>query len=195
MATQEKKQGNSADHAKLKHYHPDPGDPPWMIEAAEFHGHIGPWVVVGAMIGHDALVQLGSPGQWDIEVICWMPLAKQRAPFSCILDGLQSASGATMGKQNIRMAFDPAIVEGEQPVVFVFERDNNRAATRGYRYDVADALAAILTRSKPETIESISREIAGHSAKTLFRIRTLSTCDLERLKPNAARSSGHAETQ
>lgn len=191
-AMQKPEQNTSADHTRLHHYHPGSSDAPWLAKAAEFHGHIGPWVVVGAMIGNDALDRLGSRGQWDIEVICWMPPARQRPPFSCILDGLQSSSGATMGKQNIRMDFDPAVVTSEQPVVFVFERDEKGTAVRGYRYDVADALAAILARSQPDIIEAVSRDIAGHPAGELFVIHPLSRAELDRLKPNNAASSGRA---
>ena len=63
--------------------------------------------MLGAIIGRDALKRLDTDGYWDIEVTVWLPPEHQRQPWSCILDGLQISSGATLGKQNIRMAWPP----------------------------------------------------------------------------------------
>ncbi|OYD15623.1 hypothetical protein CH330_05160 [candidate division WOR-3 bacterium JGI_Cruoil_03_51_56] len=65
--------------------------------AARFHGHIGPWIVLGLRTGRYAQRVLGgSPFELDARVHC-----PAKLPYSCFLDGVQLASGCTMGKGNI----------------------------------------------------------------------------------------------
>ena len=33
------------------HYRQLPTDPPWLVQAVQFHGHLGPWVVTGTRLG------------------------------------------------------------------------------------------------------------------------------------------------
>lgn len=70
-----------------------------MIErGAEFHGHLGPFLVLGIRMGLLALKDLGSPGHKEID-------ARVRTgttpPISCLVDGIQISTGCTMGKGNI----------------------------------------------------------------------------------------------
>lgn len=66
--------------------------------AVEFHGHGGPFMVVGLRMGLLALRTLDSPGWFDLNCRAWIKLSP---PDSCVIDGLQSSTGCTMGKQNI----------------------------------------------------------------------------------------------
>jgi len=172
-------------------YVPNPSDPDWLAEAAEFHGHLGPWVTVGAMIGHDALQRLETPGQWEIEVICWMPPEKQCRPFSCILDGLQVSTGATMGKQNIRFDFDPQLVGNEQPAVYVIRRPHGEHGSCGFVYHMKDALTALMARIVPGQLEEISREIADHQVKELLAVRPLTGEELASARSRIAAPDDH----
>ena len=183
----------TADHARLRPYQPAGRDPAWLARAADFHGHLGPWVVVGAMIGRDALPRLNTTGQWEVEVICWMPPEKQRPPFTCLLDGLQASTGATTGKQNIRIDFDPAIVSSGQPVVYILHKAPNGVADRGVAYEVGPTLSKILARSSPDRIEAISREIASHEPDELLVPHVLAAADLAKIRLNPAASTGAAE--
>jgi len=172
--------GHSPSHgggSVLKHYHRKLGDPHWMVRAGEFHGHLGPWVTVGAMIGEHALKQLKTLGQWEVEVICWMPPERQRQPFSCILDGLQTSTGATMGKRNIRFAYSPELVINNRPVVYVIRRSEKDHPQAGFSYRLSDHLADILANIQPDHLEAISRDIAGHDARELFEIRPMTERD------------------
>lgn len=157
----------------VRHYQRDPGDPDWLVRAAEFHGHLGPWVTVGAMIGQDALQRLETAGQWDVEVICWMPPDQQRPPFSCILDGLQAGSGATMGKRNIRLDYSPDIVRGDKPVVHIVRYAQESQPAKGFVYEVSDELSALISGMTPDRLESISRQIAAGEPSRWFTIRPM----------------------
>ncbi len=63
-----------------------------------FHGHLGPWVGLGLRLGRSLLEASGAPSHFGLEVRVECPLAP---PVSCLLDGLQWATGATYGKQNL----------------------------------------------------------------------------------------------
>jgi len=66
--------------------------------AIEFHGHDGPYMVIGLRMGLTALEMLDCKGWFGLECevrLNWNP------PDSCVIDGIQSSTGCTMGKKNI----------------------------------------------------------------------------------------------
>jgi len=148
-------------------------DPDWLARAGEFHGHLGPWVTVGAIIGEDARKRLESPLPWGLDVICYSHPDQQRQPFSCILDGLQTSTGATMGKRNIRFAWPPAEASDKPPVVCVIRRAEGDADFAAFVYRLTDRLRGILAGITPDRLEAISREIVGHRVEELFEIRPM----------------------
>jgi formylmethanofuran dehydrogenase subunit E len=66
--------------------------------AVQFHGHSGPYLALGVAIGLAGLRRLGSTGYSGIEVICY---CGSEPPVSCFLDGVQVATGCTLGKGNL----------------------------------------------------------------------------------------------
>ena len=93
------------------HYHPEKDDPPWLAAVTQFHGHLGPAIIFGCRAGMVALDAVGAQGYFDVEVTAQGPFAKP--PQSCVLDGLQLSTGATLGKRNLN------IVESEDYVIIV----------------------------------------------------------------------------
>ena len=168
----------NAKGSSLQFYETRDVDPDWLARAASFHGHLGPWVTVGALIGGDAVRRLDTPGHWKIEVICWMPPEKQKQPFTCILDGLQASSGATMGKRNIRLDYSPDIVDDDQPVVYVIRRVEGKTSARGLAYRLRPLLAEMLADIDPKRLEELSRDIASHSLPELFEVNDLTAAQL-----------------
>ena len=79
---------------------------PALQRMYEFHGHLGPYVVLGYRAGMYARELLESPGYFDltVEVVC--PLA---TPRSCFLDGVQLGAGCTVGKRNLTVIEGSAI--------------------------------------------------------------------------------------
>lgn len=69
-----------------------------LEDMERFHGHVGPFVVLGTLIGEDAVTKRGIPPYFGLEVEAACP---STPPFTCILDGLQLGTGATMGKKNL----------------------------------------------------------------------------------------------
>src|SRR5579871_2156156 len=72
------------------------------------HGGHGPFAVAGYRIGERALKELGEPrSSFSFEVIHKTPAEVQ---WTCIADGVQAATGVSVGKMNLKI--EPAPVEG-----------------------------------------------------------------------------------
>ena len=68
-----------------------------LRQAARFHGHLGPWLVLGLKAGAYARRKLAvSPFKLNARVFC-----PAGTPYTCFVDGIQFSSGCTMGKGNI----------------------------------------------------------------------------------------------
>jgi hypothetical protein len=72
----------------------------------EFHGHLGPYIVLGFRAGMLAREMLESPGYFDLDAKAVCPL---KTPTSCFLDGIQMGSGCTLGKCNLSVTDGPSI--------------------------------------------------------------------------------------
>ena len=86
-----------------------------LDKAIEFHGHGGLFMVIGLRMGLLALNELDAHGWFDLRCLVklrWGP------PDSCVIDGIQSSSGCTMGKHNIEVVEQDGIraefVSGER---------------------------------------------------------------------------------
>lgn len=69
-----------------------------LRRAISFHGHVGPFLVVGLRMGLVALRMLEASGWFDLR--CSVKLSRS-TPDSCVIDGIQFSTGCTMGKCNI----------------------------------------------------------------------------------------------
>ncbi|MFA5976025.1 MAG: formylmethanofuran dehydrogenase subunit E family protein [Elusimicrobiota bacterium] len=75
-----------------------------LTELEAFHGHLGPYVVIGARIGDMALTRLTAKRFSGIRVVVE---GTDKPPQRCAIDGLQVATGATFGKDSIRFKASP----------------------------------------------------------------------------------------
>jgi hypothetical protein len=70
-----------------------------VSDLARFHGHLGPFIVLGYRMGRRALTELGAdPFSMKAQVCC-----SGVTPQSCLADGVQLGSGCTLGKGNIEL--------------------------------------------------------------------------------------------
>jgi pyrimidine-specific ribonucleoside hydrolase len=63
----------------------------------ELHRHLGIWSIVGAKMGMRAREILGAPFD-ELDVVSF---SGYKPPFSCMSDGLQVSTGASLGRANI----------------------------------------------------------------------------------------------
>ncbi|WP_342679344.1 formylmethanofuran dehydrogenase subunit E family protein [Methanofollis sp. UBA420] len=83
-----------------------------VTDLAAFHGHLGPYIVIGYRIGKYARENVcNNPFELQARVYC-----AGTPPESCLADGVQLGSGCTLGKRNIK------IIESDQ-VAVEFETD------------------------------------------------------------------------
>ena len=73
-------------------------DFPELEGLRRFHGHLGPYVVIGLRVGQYALQRVHGQSHFGVEaeVHC-----AGQTPESCLLDGVQFSTGCTMGKRNL----------------------------------------------------------------------------------------------
>lgn len=67
----------------------------------EFHGHLGPFAMLGYRAGKLALYELAAAGHFGVRARVECP---PHTPQSCFADGIQYSTGCTLGKGNIEMA-------------------------------------------------------------------------------------------
>ena len=84
-----------------------------LEEAIAFHGHEGPWLIIGYKAGVRAVEILKPESISDLFCIVRTPL---RIPFTCAIDGIQVATKCTLGKMNIRLKE----VESAEDIEYVF---------------------------------------------------------------------------
>jgi len=65
----------------------------------EFHGHVGPYAVLGYKMGVIANQNLGQ-GPFGKNVIIYTGVDP---PYSCLIDGIQLSSSCTFGKGSIKI--------------------------------------------------------------------------------------------
>ena len=68
--------------------------------AREFHGHLGPWLVLGLLMGEYGVKKIGAKKYFGLNVGVSGLNSK---PRTCLIDGLQLSTGCTLGKGNIKL--------------------------------------------------------------------------------------------
>lgn len=68
-------------------------------ETIRFHGHNGPFLALGYKLGKFLVKTLKPKGIMDLKITAYLLLEK---PYTCIIDGLQCSTNATLGKMNIK---------------------------------------------------------------------------------------------
>ncbi len=129
-------------------------DPAWLAYAAQFHGHLGPWATAGTRLGMAGLREVGAKGYFDVEVACEGPFVKP--PKSCFLDGLQVATGATLGKRNLHWA------RSEEIVVRVRNTGSNRQVEIRPTAKLLELLGSFKPRPKVSGAKAADENQDGH---------------------------------
>lgn len=125
-----------------------------LIErGTEFHGHLGPFLVLGIRMGLLALKDLGSSGHKEIDA---RVKTGTTPPISCIVDGIQISTGCTMGKGNI-VTEDLGMAEA------TFSADGKSLTLR-----IKDQVMEEIRSGKHPSLEDFAWEISRRSDGELF---------------------------
>jgi len=126
-----------------------------------FHGHLGPWLILGLKMGRAALTALKARKHFGVEVLARCP---DSPPPSCLVDGLQLGTGATYGKRNI--VLEPS----DRFEVVVRNKDTGEAVRAAILPAVPDQF-----RSWYEEMgeEACSRRVAEMPDEQLFTLESV----------------------
>jgi len=72
-----------------------------LKKAAEFHGHLGPFLVIGVRMGLIGVRELKA--KENDNKLRVTAMLKHSVPFSCIIDGIQVATKCTIGNQKLKL--------------------------------------------------------------------------------------------
>ena len=128
-----------------------------LRKAVEFHGHLGPFVVIGARMGLIGVRELGAKRNDErLRVTAWL---KDSVPFSCVIDGIQVATNCTIGNKKLRLRNSSGIaarfkLRNEKKVTVgvhpaIFERLKNKFLSENVPPEEMHKLAQIAA-SMPE---------------------------------------------
>ena len=127
----------------------------------EFHGHLGPYAVLGYRMGIAANREFGDSAFKKIARV----FSGSVTPMSCMIDGIQLSSGCTMGKGNI-------FVEemGEPRAIF-----SDKEGTRSVEISLSDEVYRIITERMVswENGEELAELIYSMPEDELLSIRNL----------------------
>ena len=127
-----------------------------LKEIERFHGHLGPYAVIGYRMGKIANERLGSD-----------PFCKRAKvytgttpPLSCIIDGIQLSSNCTLGKGRI-------LVENNDTAKAEFTSEDNKKITIVLRSEIRNEIDTTVTE---ENMVKYSEETYNKSDEELFEI-------------------------
>ncbi|MDD1743876.1 MAG: formylmethanofuran dehydrogenase subunit E family protein [Methanomassiliicoccales archaeon] len=136
--------------------------PDELKQLKRFHGHLGPFVVIGYRMGTIARKKL----QGKMEAIVF---TGSKVPLSCIIDGIQFSSSCTLGKGNISVQ-----EKDEARAHFV----NDKELVEIKLHD--EARRRIETTCTKDVEEAMALELLKTSEAALFSITSVETTPFER---------------
>lgn len=140
------------------------------------HGSIQPGAVVGYRMGVKALEVLGlKPAGDDVHITIAVPLVPE---YACIADGVQAATGATVGKLNLVLKNAPA---AESKVVFT-----NSATGRSIAFLPADQFRMMLAKTTGSDSDAVALRAATLPEGDIFKVVEIESPDS---KPAASLAS------
>ena len=127
-----------------------------LARISAFHGHLGPFVVVGYRMGEVANRFLG-PDAFKKTAVALMG---GKTPRSCVIDGVQLSSGCTLGKGTI------SVVDHGQVACIFYSKTSDRWCKTTLRKDVLEKISG----TPHEDMEALARSISNLPDKDLFDI-------------------------
>ncbi len=127
-----------------------------LLRISEFHGHLGPYVVVGFRMGLVANRLLGDDPFAKSAIV----LTGGKTPQSCVVDGVQLSSGCTLGKGNI------AVIDHGKVAAIFTSKENGEIVKVTLREEISNRI----TSSAPERLEVLAEELYSVPDEQMFEI-------------------------
>ncbi|TFF87713.1 MAG: hypothetical protein EU549_04230 [Promethearchaeota archaeon] len=140
-------------------------DKEFLNNAIEFHGHLGPYLVLGLKMGSFAKNYIEPKSYKDISAeLLINPL---ETPESCIIDGIQFSSSCTTGKRNLKIN-----LKDSKGIEATFKGNN-----REIHIKVKDMALGVIKHNLSDhhhshhshgTTEDVARDILSKDVEALF---------------------------
>ncbi len=127
-----------------------------LNEAVKFHGHLGPYLVLGLLMGELALKKLRCKKHFGIRAVVKGAVDK---PKSCLIDGIQISTGCTYGKGNI------AKLKGGRIQVLFCNLNNKKKLEIGLKDNLISKLNNLKTHLDSEVF---AKELLTINTRDLF---------------------------
>lgn len=133
-------------------------------KAADFHGHLGPFLVLGVRMGLIGVRELGV--KENDEMLRVTAMLKHSVPFSCVVDGIQVATKCTIGNKRLRL-------RNFSGIAAKFELQTKEQLTITVNPTAFDRLKNELLAENvpPEEVRQLAQHVASIPEKELFIIR------------------------
>ncbi|MFQ6096478.1 MAG: FmdE family protein [Armatimonadota bacterium] len=135
-----------------------------MWRARQFHGHLGPWLTLGIVMGQYAVDRLGGQkytrlhARIEVEAI---------APRVSILDGIQFSSGCTLGNRNL-VVERPSRSRAPIRVTFVGSRGQGDTLTLEVQPSIPRQFDRWVRSGEDE--KALFKRVAHMPVEQLFRV-------------------------
>lgn len=126
----------------------------FLSRAIEFHGHLGPYLVLGLRAGLYANQILGRDPMKTEAFI----RTKPTPPQSCFADGVQLSTGCTFGKGNISLS------EGEG--LLVTFKKNNQELTLTLKKEIVEEMDSL--PDEEEAWEGLAKDLYKRKIEEIF---------------------------
>ncbi len=131
-----------------------------LSRVLDYHGHLGPWAVIGYRVGERALRESGlHRSSKNLVIVHYCPEAVQ---YTCMLDGLHAATGASIGKLTLKHEVVPA----DQLRTVVVDREHGRR----YQFTVNPELVSAILNLDHQHQISEAKSVAALADEKLFRV-------------------------
>jgi formylmethanofuran dehydrogenase subunit E len=107
-----------------------------------FHGHLGPFAILGYRAGRLAVRELDAPTHFGVDATVHCP---PQPPPSCFADGVQYSTGCTFGKRNIEL------LPSDEVSLTLVVRDSGAALTIVPRREVIACFGPWMEEADDET--------------------------------------------
>jgi len=133
-----------------------------IAKAIDFHGHLGPFLVIGVRMGIIGIRELGLKNDDELRVTAHL---KYSIPISCVVDGLQVTTRCTIGNQKLKL-----IDSSDIAAKFILHNGKEVAITvNPAAYDKLKS-QLLSEKNSPKEVGHLAKQIASISEEDLFII-------------------------
>lgn len=133
-------------------------------KAVDFHGHLGPFLVLGVKMGIIGIRELrAKKGNPKLRVTV---MTKPSVPFSCVIDGIQTTTKCTIGNRKLKLR------NSSTKVAAKFQILEGNIVTVTLNTAKLEELGKLVSKHASfQEMEKIAHKVVAMSEKELFKVK------------------------